>query len=125
MASNRSASYAELHHVGYSQVDMPGQALKRSGPAFNTRPIKSVPVKGLVRIKRAGVRLFPGSVLRTPVHFALDHVDIVNCPTFGTIDGAFPVPKAVRIQIINGVTRLSLKIFFTPNYITHSLHLLL
>jgi hypothetical protein len=71
------------------------------------------------------IRLFPGSFLRTLVHFALDHVDVVNRPTFGTVDGAFPVPKAVRIQIINGVTGLSLKIFFTPDYITHSSHLLL
>jgi len=52
-------------------------------------------------------------------------VDIVDRSTFGTINGAFPVPKAIRIQIINGVTGLSLKIFFTPNYITHNLYLLL
>jgi hypothetical protein len=56
---------------------------------------------------------------------ALDHVDVVDRPTFGTVDGALPVPKTVRIQIINGVTGLSLKIFFTPDYITHSSHLLL
>jgi hypothetical protein len=56
---------------------------------------------------------------------ALDHVDVVDRSTFGTVDGAFPVPKAVRIQVINGVTGLSLKIFFTPDYITHSSHLLL
>jgi hypothetical protein len=52
-------------------------------------------------------------------------VDIVDRPTFGTVDGAFPVPEAVRIQIVNGVTGFSLKIFFTPDYITHSSHLLL
>jgi len=56
---------------------------------------------------------------------ALDHVDVVDRPTFGTVDCAFPVPKAIRVKVINGVTGLSLKIFFTPYYITHSLHLLL
>jgi hypothetical protein len=104
---------------------MSGQTLKRPGPAFDTRPIESVALQGLVRIQRTGVRRFAGSVLRAFVHVALDHVDVVDRPTFGTVDGALPVPKAVRIQIINGVTRLSLKIFFTPDYITHSSHLLL
>jgi hypothetical protein len=56
---------------------------------------------------------------------ALDHVDVVDRPTFGAVDGAFPVPETVRIQVINGVTGLSVKIFFTPDYITHSSHLLL
>ena len=120
MASDRSAPYAELHHIGHSQVNMPGEALKRPGPAFDTRPVEPVALQGLISIKRAGVRLFPGSILRSLVHMALDHMDVVNRPTFGTVDRAFPVPKAVRIQIINGVTGLSLKIFFTPDYITHS-----
>jgi hypothetical protein len=104
---------------------MPGEALKRPGPAFDTRPVKSVAFQGLIRIQRAGVRCFVGSVLRSLVHVALDHVDVVNRPTFGTVDGAFPIPEAVRVEVVNGVTRLSLKIFFTPDYITHSLHLLL
>jgi hypothetical protein len=104
---------------------MSGQALKRPGPAFDTRSVESVALQRLVRIKRTGIRFFAGSVLRALVHVALDHVDIVDRPTFGTVDGALPVPKTVRIQIINGVTGLSLKIFFTPDYITHSSHLLL
>jgi hypothetical protein len=104
---------------------MPGKTLKRPGPAFDTRSIESITVQRLIRIQGAGVRLFAGSFLRTLVHFALDHVDVVNRSTFGTVDGAFPVPKAVRIQIIDGVTGLSLKIFFTPDYITHSSLLLL
>jgi hypothetical protein len=125
MAPDRSASNAELYHIGHTQVDMPGQALKRPGPAFDTRSIETIAVQGLIRIQRAGVRLFAGSFFRAQVHFALDHVNVVNRSTFGTVDGAFPVPEAVRIQIINGVTGLSLKIFFTPDYITHSSHLLL
>jgi hypothetical protein len=99
---------------------MPGQALKRPGPALDTGPIESIAIQGLIRIQRAGVRLFAGSFFRTLVHFALDHVDVINRSTFGTVDGAFPVPEAVRIQVVNGVTGLSLKIFFTPDYITHS-----
>jgi hypothetical protein len=104
---------------------MSGQALKRPGPAFDTRSVESVALQRLVRIKRTGIRFFAGSVLRALVHMALDHVDVVNRSTFGTVDGALPVPETVRIQIIDGVTGLSLKIFFTPDYITHSSHLLL
>jgi hypothetical protein len=125
MASDRSVPYAELYHVGHAQVDMSGKTFKRPGPAFDTRSIESIAVQRLIRIQRAGVRRFAGPFLRALVHLALDHVDVVNRSTFGTVYRAFPIPEAVRIQIINGVTGLSLKIFFTPNYITHSSHLLL
>jgi hypothetical protein len=104
---------------------MSGQALERPGPAFDTRSIKSVSLQRFVRIKRAGVRFLAGSVLRALVHMALDHVDIINRPTFGTVDIPFPVPKAVRIKVVNSITRLSLKIFFTPDHITHGSYLLL
>jgi hypothetical protein len=52
-------------------------------------------------------------------------MDVINRSTFGTVDRAFPVPKTIWIKVVNGVTGLSLKIFFTPDYITHSSHLLL
>jgi hypothetical protein len=104
---------------------MPGQALERPGPVFDTRSIESITVQRLIRIQGAGIRFLAGSFLRPLVHFALDHVNVVNRSAFGTVDGAFPVPKAVRIQIINSITGLSLKIFFTPDHITHGSYLLL
>jgi hypothetical protein len=52
-------------------------------------------------------------------------VDVINRATIGTIDFPLPVPKAVRIQIINRVTCTPiLQLLFTPNDITHSTLLL-
>jgi hypothetical protein len=81
--------------------------------SFHSRWIICISVVRFVGIKWQDIRFFTGTRLRTLIHMALDHMNIIHLVAFGTFNLSFPIPEAIRIEIINRIA------FFAPNNITH------
>src|SRR3972149_1119264 len=118
-STQRLAPYAELHHIGFPQVDMSGEALIRPGSPLDAREVPLIAFQWFVCIQRARVGLLAWALLRPFEIEALNHVDVVHGLTFGTVDLPLPDPEGVRVQVVHGVTGFPTHLLLAPDDITH------